>query len=148
MERIIGFADKSEANLTALALLATATARIATLETELTALKATSADGAVTITNLTAQIATAEAATLAKASEITTLQGQLEAEKRRAEGVIAGQGLATDLIPAAALNTNAGGAQRDPIAQLRAQLEASSDPQEKFTLSVQIRELLTKTRAA
>lgn len=99
MERILGFADKSEANLTATALLATATARIAALETELTDLKASSADGVVTITNLTAQIATAEAATAAKDTELKNVQAELATAKGTANAVIASQGLAADKLP-------------------------------------------------
>lgn len=99
MHRMLGFADKAESNLTATALLATATARIAALETEIETLKAASSDFTVQITALTADVSTAQAATLAKDTELKNVQAELATARGTANAVIASQGLAADKLP-------------------------------------------------
>ncbi len=142
----MAFFDKAEENLSAFEALTSANARIVALEKELTDLKATSADGAVNINNLNTELAVIKTALEAKETETKNLQSQLDAEKRKALDVLAAQGIAPDMLPASAPNGNPTGAQQDPITKLRAQLEASTSPTERFTLSVQIRELLAKAR--
>jgi hypothetical protein len=146
IKRMLGFADKMEANLSAQAELATAKARITELETGLAALKSSSGTFTVQITDLTAKLETAQNEVNAKGTEVATLTESLAAEKRKTVEVLAAQGIDINSLPSTAPNAAAGGAQVDPIAKLRAQLEASKDPQEKFRLSAQIRELLAKAK--
>src|SRR6266446_6102016 len=92
MKRMLGFAEKAEANFTATDLLATANARIAALEAELADLKKSSAEAQVQITGLTAELATATNNVSAKDAEIKTINAALAASKTKAEDIIAGQG--------------------------------------------------------
>jgi hypothetical protein len=99
INRMLGHADKAEANFTAAAALATANARIAALEAEAATLKSASTDGAVTITNLTAQLASVQADVSAKETEVKKLEAALAEAKGTANAVIASQGLAASELP-------------------------------------------------
>lgn len=146
IKRMLGFADKAEAHFNATELLTAANAKIATLEKDLADAQAASSQFTVQITDLTAKLETAQSQVNAKGTEVTNLQAALEVEKRKALEVIAGAGISPDALPATAPNANAAGAQLDPIAKLRAQLEAATSPTEKYTLSIQIRDLIAKAR--
>ena len=99
--KMLDFSKKAETHFTDSALLAAATARIATLEAEIATLKKASAEATVQITGLTTQLATASTNIAAKDAEIKTIQGQLAKANTKAEDVIAGQGLTADQLPAA-----------------------------------------------
>jgi hypothetical protein len=94
MERALAFFGKAEANLTAEALLTAATSKIATLEKELSDLKASTAISEAASTKLTTDLATAN-------KSITDLTAQLATEKTKAADILAGQGIAIDILPAA-----------------------------------------------
>lgn len=146
IKRAVAYFDKADANLTASEQLTAANAKIAALETELATLKAASTDFTVKITALSTEVETSKSALAAKDTELKNAQTQIETEKRRALDVLAAQGIAPDALPATTPNESTAGAQLDPVSKLRAQLEASTDAQEKYKLSVQIRELLAKAR--
>lgn len=144
--RMVGFADKAEAHFLAEAKLVEAQMRISSLETEISALQAAAADHAGQVTDLNARLTTAQAAEATQAAEITKLQADLEAERRRTVETLAAQGLSPDALPATAPNGSPTGAALDPITKLREELQATTDPQRKFTLSQEIRKLLDANR--
>ena len=146
---MLSHADKAEANLTAAPLLTTANARITALEAEIVTLKAASSGFEAKITVLTGEVTTAQAATAAKDVELKKAQTDLVAEKAKridALEVLAGQSLLPDALPSTEPNANATCAAKAQVTKLREQIAASNDPQEKFKLSVQIRELLAAKR--
>ena len=144
--RMIGFADKAESHFNAETKLAEALTRISTLEAEISSLKAAAEEHAGQVTDLTTRLTAAQAESTAQAVAITTIEASLETEKRRTVETLAAQGLSPDSLPASSPNGQVTGAAVDPITKLRAELEAATDPQQKYTLSVQIRELLGKRK--
>jgi hypothetical protein len=97
--RMLGHADKAEANFIATAALANANAKIATLEAEIVTLKAASSDFTVQIGALTENVSTAQAALATKDTELKNVQAELATAKGTANAVIASQGLAADKLP-------------------------------------------------
>ncbi len=110
MARILGFAEKSESNFQAAALLATANAEIVTLKAEIATLKTAATDGSVTINKLTVEKTDLTQTVATHAATITTLTAELATAKGTANATIAGQGLDPALIPAAAVSAPIPGA--------------------------------------
>jgi hypothetical protein len=99
ISKMLGFAEKAEKHFVAAELLTAANTRIAALESELATLKASSADGAVQIKDLTGKFESAQTALAAKDTELKNVQAQLVAAQGKANAVIASQGLAADQLP-------------------------------------------------
>ncbi len=110
MEKILALLTEIKGYFTgqhsAEAKLAIAEASIADLTAQLATAHAASADGAVKITHLTAQLETAQSEVNAKGTEITNLQASLVSEKNRANATLAAQGLPLDHIPALSVGEN------------------------------------------
>jgi hypothetical protein len=78
------------------------------------------------------------------AAELAAIQAKLTEAENKATEALANQGIRPTDLPAASLD-NAGSKSVDQqIKSLRDKLSSSTDPKEKFTLSRQIRELLSK----
>ena len=107
MARILGFADKTESHFTAAAALATANARITSLESEIATLKAAASDVAATVTALTGEKATLTTTVAAHAATITNLQTDIATAKGTANAVIAAQGIDAAALPAAGVGAAA-----------------------------------------
>jgi hypothetical protein len=101
ISKALAFFQKAEANLTAEQELVKAKARVIELEAGASASTAK-------VTELQGQLTIANTTITAKDTEITTLKAEVEKEKKRANGVIAGQGIAADAVPEA--KADAGGA--------------------------------------
>jgi hypothetical protein len=80
--------------------------------------------------------------------EITTLKAEVATAKNSAQAVIAAQGVPADLLPtqSADSGTTATHSVQAQVDQLRKKIAASTDPKEKFTLSQEIKELLSKAK--
>jgi hypothetical protein len=146
IKRMVGFVDKAETHFTAQTQLSEATARIATLETELATAQTSATTATAQVTTLTTERDTARAEVTTHVATITDLTAKLEAANRKAGEILAAQGLPADSLPATSPNPAAGGSVTDPVAKLREKLVATTDPKEKFKISAQIRELLAKKK--
>jgi predicted nucleic acid-binding Zn-ribbon protein len=78
-----------------------------------------------------------------KDAEISNLTNSLAEARKAAEDTLAAQGLAQDRIPTGSTSSGAQTVSQQAEA-LRKKLSESNDPKEKFRLSNQIRELLSK----
>jgi hypothetical protein len=99
VNKMLGFAEKTEKHFVATDLLTAATAKITALESEIVTLRAASSDFTVQITALTENVSTAKAAVAAKDVELKNVQAELATAKGTANAVIASQGLAADQLP-------------------------------------------------
>jgi len=146
IKKMLGFVEKSEANMKAEQALAAALDKIAELEKENAALKAAGPDGEVAIKQLRTDLDSAKASLLTKEKELVDFKAQaakdLEAAQNKANEVLASMGISQDQIPpAGAPSGNPKGQGQDPVADLRAKLAKSTDPKEKFVLAQKIRAL-------
>jgi peptidoglycan hydrolase CwlO-like protein len=107
IKRMVGHADKVETSLVTAALLATANARITSLESEIVTLKAAASDVAATVTALTGEKATLTTTVATHAATITTLTAELATSKGTANAVIAAQGIDAAALPAAGVGSAA-----------------------------------------
>jgi chromosome segregation ATPase len=103
IRRMLGFAEKVEANLNAEKDLTTARARVTELEGQLSAGQVTIAQRDKLITDHSTTIADLNSKLTAKDGEIAALKLEVASEKKRATDTLAAQGLAPELIPAAEL---------------------------------------------
>lgn len=94
--RLVGFADKAEAQLDALA---KAQAEILPVKTELATVKAELETARADNELLRASVKDASAKLTQQAAEIATLKTSVETEQKRANDVIASQGLSLESLP-------------------------------------------------
>jgi septal ring factor EnvC (AmiA/AmiB activator) len=101
IKRMLGFAEKVEANLTASTELTAAKARVTELEGQVKTANDKIKEHETTIAANTAKISELEASGKAKDTQISDLTGQVATEKKRANETLAAQGLSPENIPAA-----------------------------------------------
>src|SRR5690348_17217135 len=111
IKRMLGFAEKVEANLSAEKDLNTARARVAELEGQSAKAKSDLAERDTAITTHAATIADLNTKITAKDQEIASLKTEVANEKKRANDTLAAQGLPPELVPAA--ETSAGGGSKE-----------------------------------
>ncbi len=146
MKRLTLFADKAESHFAAESKLSEALAGIVTLEAEVSALKVFTTAYEAKITELTASLQKATEEVNERDTQIKALGEQVESAKRKSTEVIAAQGLHPDLLPSSSASTMPSAGASNPIAALRKQLAESTNAQEKYKLSQQIRDLSDKSK--
>lgn len=99
IKALLGFAEKAQTKLDALT---ASQAEVNGLREQVTRLTAEKVTAEAAIARLSGELETAKTAATAQATEITTLKSSVETERKRANDVIAGQGLPADQLPAAA----------------------------------------------
>lgn len=76
-------------------------------------------------------------------SEIESIKAALEAEKAKTQEALSAQGLAHNRLPAGSLDSGSSKSVEQQVEALRKQM-ATANPAEKYNLSKQIRELISK----
>lgn len=109
IKRMLGFAEKVEANLSAENDLKTSRARVTELEGQLAKANSDLAERDKNLRHHAETIADLNTKLTTKDQEIGNLKGEVEKEKKRANDTLAAQGLAPEMIPAAETGA-AGGA--------------------------------------
>lgn len=97
-----------------------------------------------TIADLNAKLKTASESATKNTEEIAALKVKLTEAENKATEAIAAQGLNPSRLPQPSLSDAGSKTIQQQVEALRNQLSASTDPKEKFKLSNQIKELLSK----
>jgi chromosome segregation ATPase len=123
--------------------ISSAQAELVTVSAELATVRGQLAESTSKISALESAAAAHAQAINTKDAEISNLTNSLAEARKAAEDTLAAQGLSQDRIPTGSTSSGAQTVSQQAEA-LRKKLSESNDPKEKFRLSNQIRELLSK----
>jgi TolA-binding protein len=126
--RMLGFAEKVEADLAATKELETVKARIQALEAEVLTCKKAATDAIAERDALNVKLTDLQGKLTARNGEIATLTAQVAAEKKRANDTLASQGISTEQLPAAGASETPGAQQE--TAWTKYQRLLASNPRE------------------
>lgn len=143
MEKILSWLENFKSDFSAgLAKISSAQADLVTVRAELATATAALTERDGKISELTGALEKSQSEVNSKGAEVKALTEQLDTEKNATRDALAKQGLDRESLPKG--EHSGAKTKEQQVDALRKKLNSSTDSKEKFTLSEQIKELLSK----